>query len=701
MTCLIQFLFRRTRTLFATASLLLLPLTALVTPAASDPLPGSQRQAGPRPAARPTTIRPPPGRSPGPRAGAPAGSRPGRGPVRTAPPKAPSRGDLALRVRRQFRLGADLARRVGRMIGIGGMPVPAVPPPSNRAPRAAEQTRPHQSPQIGVRRHPLPSERRARRFVRQTRPAARQAPGVGRQALSGAGTAAQVGRQALSRVGHPPVVGRHSGLGNTNGRYRGQSGRRRGLAPAPEAVPAGERPATPRTIQVRGVVRSVSPQGWVLLDVDGCLIQPGEHEAHFTPPRSLVVALSANTRILRPDGQPAGEADLAGAPAVETLGPCPAAGAPLCPQVVAVHSAPRAHWMDLSGSMGSMGSVGSQAARPCPYSAHSHIGDGPGANGAAAIVAAAAQTAPALPPGSPEWLALLGSAAAVGPDGVATLSAVLPGAVSPPAGQVPEASVPPLRLLPVPSSPPVRLLPGPPAGRPLRAEPPAQWSVASHWHGRVVSRPPRGFSRKLVALTFDDGPHPTRTAAILETLARFGVKATFFVLGCNAQRYPNLVREIVAGGPALAAHSFSHPRACTPEQAEDELSRTAALLVKITGHAPQVFRPPYGILSNGLAKASLSRGYAVLLWSNDPRDWEKKSAEEVTQSVLGRARAGDIVLFHDGVGDATPKALPTILASLRRAGYEFATVPEMLRAWDDSVQPPVRAMRPARRKRKG
>ena len=207
--------------------------------------------------------------------------------------------------------------------------------------------------------------------------------------------------------------------------------------------------------------------------------------------------------------------------------------------------------------------------------------------------------------------------------------------------------------------------------------------IPQRFLGHVVLNPPKGFPDKLVALTFDDGPNATRTPAILATLEAFGVHATFFVLGCNIQRYPDLLREIVQQGHSVGVHSFSHPVWCSPQAAAREIVRTAALVEAATGRPPHLFRPPYGLVHSNLSIYAIHAGYALLLWTEDSRDWEQsESEEELTDLALQWVRPGSVILLHDGVGRLTPEALPGILSTLQAEGYTCVTIPEMLRAWD-------------------
>jgi len=183
-----------------------------------------------------------------------------------------------------------------------------------------------------------------------------------------------------------------------------------------------------------------------------------------------------------------------------------------------------------------------------------------------------------------------------------------------------------------------------------------------------------------VALTFDDGPHPETTRAILDVLARDGDRATFFVVGERVDRHPDVVREIVAAGHSLGVHGYRHaplhswwsPRAIARdiEQARDAVERAV-------GVRPRCFRPPIGIVSPRTAAGAKRAGAPIVLFSLRSGDGIVTRADAVVRRVTGRLGAGDIVLLHDAPrrGDRRPAsidALPRILDRIRALG--LATV---------------------------
>jgi peptidoglycan/xylan/chitin deacetylase (PgdA/CDA1 family) len=181
-------------------------------------------------------------------------------------------------------------------------------------------------------------------------------------------------------------------------------------------------------------------------------------------------------------------------------------------------------------------------------------------------------------------------------------------------------------------------------------------------------------------LTFDDGPHPQGTPAVLEILAAAGVHATFFLVGEQLRRSPSLGAEIVAGGHAIGLHCDRHRNLLrlTPRQVRLDIDRAQATIEDLTGRSPSLYRPPYGVLNATALRMARSRGWRTLLWSGWGRDWE---ARATPASILSRlttdARDGAVLLLHDaddygarGCWRQTVAALPTVLATLAERGLE-------------------------------
>jgi peptidoglycan/xylan/chitin deacetylase (PgdA/CDA1 family) len=180
-----------------------------------------------------------------------------------------------------------------------------------------------------------------------------------------------------------------------------------------------------------------------------------------------------------------------------------------------------------------------------------------------------------------------------------------------------------------------------------------------------------------VAITFDDGPHPEGTPAVLELLARAGARATFFVIGEQVSARPALAAEIVAAGHQIALHGYRHrlQLGLRPGVAEDDMRRGADVIAQATGVEPVWHRPPYGIYSPGGLRAARSAGLKPLLWSRWGKDWRKfTTPQRIYARVSTRLLPGDVILLHDAdfysAKDShrrTVAALSLILAELNRS----------------------------------
>jgi peptidoglycan/xylan/chitin deacetylase (PgdA/CDA1 family) len=181
-----------------------------------------------------------------------------------------------------------------------------------------------------------------------------------------------------------------------------------------------------------------------------------------------------------------------------------------------------------------------------------------------------------------------------------------------------------------------------------------------------------------IALTFDDGPHPTHTPAVLDRLRALGVRATFFVVGSRAEAHPSLVARIAAEGHEIGHHSYAHtaPPETSARTLVDEARRTSALLERIVGRRPVLFRPPHGKLSPGKLLGLWALGQTIVLWNRDPKDFACTSDEPIRQWFEGAPLAGgDIVLLHDVHPNIAP-ALDVVVARAAGLGLGFGTPDE-------------------------
>ena len=185
-----------------------------------------------------------------------------------------------------------------------------------------------------------------------------------------------------------------------------------------------------------------------------------------------------------------------------------------------------------------------------------------------------------------------------------------------------------------------------------------------------------------IALTFDDGPHPRYTEEILNILAEYNIKATFFIIGVNAENYPEDLQKIIESGCEIGNHTYSHVRINKLDQTQirHQITKCEDTLYQLTGIRPCVFRPPEGILSKCLNNIVEEMNYNVVLWSIDTLDWAMNPSEKISETVMKNLKGGDIILMHDYVsgGNTTCEALRLIIPQILAKGYEFVTVSELI-----------------------
>jgi peptidoglycan/xylan/chitin deacetylase (PgdA/CDA1 family) len=188
---------------------------------------------------------------------------------------------------------------------------------------------------------------------------------------------------------------------------------------------------------------------------------------------------------------------------------------------------------------------------------------------------------------------------------------------------------------------------------------------------------------KKIALTFDDGPDSQTTPKILDILDSHNILATFFVIGKNIDKHSQAINKIVDRGHQLANHSWSHlrPTSISTYELLSEIEKTQQKLQE-KGINTFYFRPPYGLVTDEQMKSLESKGYMVIIWSIDSLDWYLQDAKEIENCVLEAIHPGAIVLMHcaGGIGNrkATVQALPYIITKLKKIGYKFVTVEELL-----------------------
>jgi peptidoglycan-N-acetylglucosamine deacetylase len=190
--------------------------------------------------------------------------------------------------------------------------------------------------------------------------------------------------------------------------------------------------------------------------------------------------------------------------------------------------------------------------------------------------------------------------------------------------------------------------------------------------------------RGAVALTFDDGPDPRGTPAVLEALRREGARATFFLVGEQVRANPSLAREIAAAGHAIALHADRHRNLLrlAPWQVREDLDRAQDAIAGATGVRCDLYRPPYGVLTGAALRHARRHGREVVLWARWGRDWRAAAtAASIAAETAAGLRGGEVLLLHDADRYATPgswrataEALSAIAELVRGAGLRFDVV---------------------------
>jgi peptidoglycan-N-acetylglucosamine deacetylase len=195
-------------------------------------------------------------------------------------------------------------------------------------------------------------------------------------------------------------------------------------------------------------------------------------------------------------------------------------------------------------------------------------------------------------------------------------------------------------------------------------------------HGLKDMSPPAPATA--VALTIDDGPHPTWTPKMLDLLAEFNVKATFSLIGEQVIEYPQLVKRIVTDGHQVSDHTMTHPLnlpQLSASRMKIEIGDAHDRVAQLTGVAPKFFRSPGGAWSNQVLDTAAERGMISIDWAVDPRDWARPGTSRISSTLLG-AKPGDILLCHDGGGDRseTIQALRNVIPTLQKRGLSFVAL---------------------------
>ncbi len=184
----------------------------------------------------------------------------------------------------------------------------------------------------------------------------------------------------------------------------------------------------------------------------------------------------------------------------------------------------------------------------------------------------------------------------------------------------------------------------------------------------------------VVAMTFDDGPHPSLTPKLLDILKERNIKCTFFLIGQNVKAYPQIVRRILAEGHEIGAHTYTHCSLTSRSDAQirSELQRSEEVLMAAANYRPQLVRPPYGAINTRIKQLMFTEfGYSTIMWSVDPQDWRRPGVSVVTSRLVNGAHPGAIMLAHD-IHPPTIQAMPGMFDQMLAKGYQFVTVSQLM-----------------------
>ena len=194
----------------------------------------------------------------------------------------------------------------------------------------------------------------------------------------------------------------------------------------------------------------------------------------------------------------------------------------------------------------------------------------------------------------------------------------------------------------------------------------------------VAAPAQKALPAKYVVLTFDDGPDPVYTPLILDVLAKYDAKATFFEVGRNVTKHPALTKRIHAAGHSVQNHTWTHAdlRPLSAAAFRQQIAATDQAIRAQTGGTPACLRPPYGGVNSTVTQRAKALKKGLVVWDIDSRDWTKPGTTAIAKRVLAGVKNGSVILMHDGGGNRsqTVAALPAILKTLKAQGYGFRTV---------------------------
>lgn len=215
------------------------------------------------------------------------------------------------------------------------------------------------------------------------------------------------------------------------------------------------------------------------------------------------------------------------------------------------------------------------------------------------------------------------------------------------------------------------------------------WKDMQTWRSEmlsVVKKYPsslflNGPDRKMVALTFDDGPDNRNTPLIIDTLAKYNVKGNFFFIGEKVKKFPEVVKKAFANGNIVLSHSYYHHDLSKESAAEikADLALTDQTLYDVIGKRPALVRPPFGAVNATVITTAVGNGEKIVLWSIDTLDWSQKERNHIVSNVISNVRNGDIILMHSNEDKAeTARALPEVIEGLKQKGFEIVDLQTLL-----------------------
>ena len=192
------------------------------------------------------------------------------------------------------------------------------------------------------------------------------------------------------------------------------------------------------------------------------------------------------------------------------------------------------------------------------------------------------------------------------------------------------------------------------------------------------------YNKAEIALTFDDGPDPVFTPGILDRLKKYGVKATFFLLGTNIEKFPEMAKRVSEEGHVIGNHTYNHPKLTqiSDEAYQYQIHKADEIIQNFLGYKPKFFRPTYGAITENQVQWATKQGMMVAQWSIDTLDWKGTSAALITQTVITDALPGSIILQHNAPNvplHGSVDALDEMIPELQKQGVRFVTLPEMFR----------------------